>query len=139
MTARIIWLVALLLIAGQVPGFAETIGYAEAIDRLAVACRNDIAKHCKSVNLGGGRMSQCLDRNATGVSAQCRAANTEVRALLAKRIQARALVPRVCDADIRRVCAGVQAGDGNLMECFYKAKANISPQCRQAVSDAGYE
>jgi outer membrane protein OmpA-like peptidoglycan-associated protein len=33
----------------------------------------------------------------------------------------------------------VQVGDGNLLECFYKAKQNVSPQCRQAVADAGYE
>jgi hypothetical protein len=137
--ARIVLAALFSLILGQASAFAETIGYAEAIDRLAASCGKDIAKHCKNVNLGGGRMSQCLDRNATVVSAQCKAANTQVRALLAKRIQARALVPRVCDVDIRRLCAGVQAGDGNLMECFYKAKKNISPQCQQAVSDAGYE
>src|SRR5262249_5138504 len=46
---------------------------------------------------------------------------------------------RVCDVDIRRLCPGVQVGDGNLMECFYKAKANVSAQCRQAVANAGYE
>jgi len=25
------------------------------------------------------------------------------------------------------------------MECFYKAKSNISAQCQRAVADAGYE
>jgi hypothetical protein len=84
-------------------------------------------------------MLQCLDRNAAGVSAGCKAARTEIQVLLATRAQARSLIPRVCDVDIRRFCAGVQPGDGNLMECFYKAKNNISPQCQRAVADAGYE
>jgi outer membrane protein OmpA-like peptidoglycan-associated protein len=48
-------------------------------------------------------------------------------------------VPRVCDADIRRLCSGVQAGDGNLMECFSKAKRSFSAACQTAVADAGYE
>jgi hypothetical protein len=130
-------LAAFLLIAGGACASAQTIGYAGAIDRVSASCRADIQKHCKNVNLGGGRMLQCLD--SSGASPSCRASITAVRVLVAKRAEARALIPRVCDADIRRVCAGVQPGDGNLMECFYKAKRNISPPCQQAVADAGYE
>jgi outer membrane protein OmpA-like peptidoglycan-associated protein len=62
-----------------------------------------------------------------------------MQVLLATRSQARAAVLRVCDADIRRFCPGVQQGDGNLMECFNKAKQNMSSQCRKTVADAGYE
>jgi outer membrane protein OmpA-like peptidoglycan-associated protein len=59
--------------------------------------------------------------------------------MLATRAQARSSVMRICEADGRRLCQGVQQGDGNLMECFYKAKQNFSPQCQQAVADAGYD
>src|SRR3954452_13897187 len=101
-----------LLLASTVPSAAQTIGYAQAIDRLATSCGKDIAKFCKQANLGGGRVMQCLDRSPA--SAQCKATSAEVRSLLATRIAARASVMRVCDADIRRLCAGIQAGDGNL-------------------------
>jgi outer membrane protein OmpA-like peptidoglycan-associated protein len=127
----------LLLFSG--PSNAQTIGYAEAIDQLARSCNNDIAKFCKNANLGGGRVQQCLDQNQAGVSAACKTNLSDLRTLLQKRAAARAAVMRVCDADIRRMCTGVQAGDGNLMECFYKAKRNMSPQCQQTVADAGYE
>ena len=60
-------------------------------------------------------------------------------ALVTTRAQARAAVLRVCDVDIKRLCPGIQSGDGNLMECFYKAKQNISPLCQKTVADAGYE
>jgi hypothetical protein len=40
---------------------AQTVGYAEAVDRLAAACGKDIARLCKQVNLGGGRIQQCLN------------------------------------------------------------------------------
>lgn len=126
---------AALLVAGQAG--AQTIGYAEAVDNLARACGKDIARFCKTANLGGGRMLQCL--GGASVSPGCRASASALRALLEKRAAARAAVPRICDADIRRLCSGVVAGDGNLMECFYKAKRNISAPCQQAVMDAGYE
>src|SRR3954466_1662431 len=73
--------VALFFIAHQAP--AQTIGYAEAIDRLAVACKADIAKFCKTEPLGGGRVQRCLDQ-AT-VSPGCRAASAEVKNLLQRR------------------------------------------------------
>ena len=120
------------------PSFAQTIGYAEAIDQFAVSCRADITKYCKNEPLGGGRVRSCLQRQP-GISAACGGAMTALTALLQKRAAARAAVMRVCDADIKRLCAGIQAGDGNLMECFFKAKARTSAACRQAVADAGYE
>jgi hypothetical protein len=116
---------------------AQTIGYGEAIDRLAVRCGKDIAKFCRTVNLGGGRMQQCLAK--AGVSAQCKATLAEVKVLLQKRADARAAVLRVCDVDIKTYCSGIQPGDGHLMECFMKAQSRMNAQCRRAVVDAGYE
>jgi OOP family OmpA-OmpF porin len=127
--------VALFFIAHQAP--AQTIGYAEAIDRLAVACKADIAKFCKTEPLGGGRVQRCLDQ-AT-VSPGCRAASAEVKNLLQRRAEARAAVPRACDVDSRRLCAGIQSGDGNLLECFHRTRARASAQCQKAITDAGYD
>jgi OOP family OmpA-OmpF porin len=118
---------------------AQTIGYAEAFDHYAVACGNDINKFCGKADLGGGRIQQCLEQNQASVSASCKSTINELRANMQKRSAARASVRRVCDADIRRLCAGIQRGDGNLMECFYKARRNASAQCQRAVADAGYD
>jgi len=121
------------------PVFAQTIGYADALDQLAVACGADIAKYCKNENLGGGRVRGCLLLNQSKVSAPCIGSINALGVLLQKRAAARASVMSVCDVDIKRRCSGIQPGDGNLMECFYKTKENISPPCRQAVADAGFE
>jgi outer membrane protein OmpA-like peptidoglycan-associated protein len=118
---------------------AQTVGYAEAFDHFAVACGADIGKFCKKTDLGGGRMQQCLDQNQAGVSATCKATINELRVNLQKRAAARVAVIRICDADRQRFCAGIQPGDGNLMECFYKARRNMSAQCQRAVADAGYD
>lgn len=118
---------------------AQTVGYADAIGRFAVACGKDIDKLCKKTDLGGGRVQQCLDQNQASVSASCKSTMGELRIQLQKRAAARTAVMRVCDSDIRRLCAGIQAGDGNLMECFYKARRNMNAQCQRAVVDAGYD
>ncbi len=131
-------IIALLAIVGAGPALAQTIGYAAAIDRLAVACGKDIELYCKKINLGGGRVQQCLNQNQAKVSATCRSTQAEVMALLQKRAAARAYVLKACDIDLRRLCPGIQPGDGNLLECFMKAERSASAQCRQAVTDAGY-
>jgi OOP family OmpA-OmpF porin len=131
-------ILAALLVFGASPGMAQTIGYAEAIDRLAKACGKDIDRYCRTANLGGGRVLQCLVQNQSKISGSCRATAVDVGTLLQKREEARANVMKLCDADIRRLCPGVKPGDGNLLECFYKAEKRTSPQCQQAVTDAGY-
>jgi outer membrane protein OmpA-like peptidoglycan-associated protein len=131
--------VAALLFAVAQPAAAQSISYADALGRLGQTCGKDIAAHCKTVNLGGGRMTQCLQKNQAAISASCKASIADMKALLATRATARAAVMKVCDTDIRRLCPGVQQGDGNLMECFYKAKQNASAACRKVVADAGYE
>jgi outer membrane protein OmpA-like peptidoglycan-associated protein len=130
---------AAILLAWSQSTDAQTIGYAEAIDQFALSCSKDIARFCKQTNLGGGRIQRCLDQNQGAVSASCKANLSSLQELLQKRAAARTAVLRVCDADIRRMCTGVQMGDGNLMECFYKAKRSMSAQCQQTVADAGYE
>lgn len=128
---------ALLMLTSSQHVSAQSIGYAQALDRLGSSCGSDINKFCKTLNLGGGRVIQCLESAA--ISGGCRTSIAATKALLTTREQARNSVLRVCDSDIRRVCSGVQQGDGNLMECFYKAKQNISPQCQKVVADAGFE
>jgi OOP family OmpA-OmpF porin len=134
-----ILVVGAIVFAWVSPLNAQAIGYAEAVGLLGINCGKDIDKLCKNTNLGGGRVQQCLEQNQATVLLQCKASVHELSTLLKKRAAARASVARICDADRLRLCSGVQPGDGNLMECFVKAKRNVSAKCRQAVADAGYE
>jgi hypothetical protein len=117
---------------------AQTIGYADAIDRLAVACGKDIQTYCKGLNLGNNRIRNCLTANDAKVSAQCKSGYANAYAMLEKRAAAQASVAKICDRDIQRLCSGVQAGDGNVLECILRAQRTVSAQCNQAVTDAGY-
>ena len=130
---------AVMLLATASSAHAQTIGYADAMGKLGQTCGADIAKFCKTVNLGGGRMIQCLNQNSASVSASCKESVAATTSLLATRARARAAVLKVCAPNIVRACPDVTPGDGNLLDCYMKAKHLFSPQCRQAVADAGYE
>ncbi len=139
MTTRALLVLLFALLANStLPASAQTIGYAEAIDRLAVACGADIKKHCKGVPLGQGGVRNCLIRNQAKNSPRCNSTMADVFRLLEIRAAAQANVARICDADARRLCQGVQPGDGNLLECALKARRAVSAKCNQAITDAGW-
>jgi outer membrane protein OmpA-like peptidoglycan-associated protein len=128
-----------LVMTSTYPARAQTIGYSEALGELGRSCGRDLDKFCSKENLGGGRIADCLEQHWANVSQSCKSATTVVRDLLIKRRDARAAVPRVCERDRLQLCGSVQEGDANLLECFERARQNISAACRQAVLDAGYE
>jgi outer membrane protein OmpA-like peptidoglycan-associated protein len=131
--------VAALFAAATISANAQTIGYADAIDRFAVSCGKDIDKFCKKEPLGGGHIKRCLEQNQAHIAPSCTAAMNGLTALLHKRARARAAVDRVCERDKLRLCNGIEPGDGNLLECFAKVKQNVGAACRQMVADAGYD
>ncbi len=130
---------AVLVAVSAAPSHAQGIGFSEAFQKLAQSCGADIEKYCKTVNLGSGRMMQCLNAKRESVSPACKTNIAAVTTLLTNRAQARAAVPKVCAADIIRACPDVKAGDGNILDCYMKAKHLFTPQCRKTVVDAGYE
>jgi outer membrane protein OmpA-like peptidoglycan-associated protein len=132
-------LAALLLFTCVKPSSAQTIGYAGALGNLAVSCGKDINRFCKTANLGGGQVADCLERHQSRVSRGCRATADEVGALLRKRAAARASVRHVCELDRLQYCGGIQPGDAQILGCMYKSRSVLRPACRQALADSGYE
>lgn len=116
---------------------AQTIGYAQAIDILAKSCGNDILKHCKGVNLGGGRIEACIAEKP-GVSAKCKADLVQVQALLAARAAAQAAVSEICNRDAQQFCKMTKPGKGNILNCLLKAAPSVSANCNAAIDAAGY-
>ena len=130
---------ALLFLIGAIgAASAQTMSYADAISQLAAACRTDLQKYCKGVELGGGRLKACLDGHQAVVSAQCQQTRAQVYASIARRIAAQRDIGEVCSADIERLC-GTSHADAHLVECLLGVTpAVISPQCNQTFTDTGW-
>jgi OmpA-OmpF porin, OOP family len=124
-------------VAAAVPATAQTMSYADAIDQLASACRNDIAKFCKGVPLGP-HLKECFDANQARMSPQCQQTRGIVYASISRRAAAQRNMGDVCSADIARMC-GTSYADAHLVECLLSVSPTaISPQCNQTFTDTGW-
>ncbi|MGA2892795.1 MAG: hypothetical protein ABSE22_07990 [Xanthobacteraceae bacterium] len=130
---------ALLFLVGAVgASSAQTLSFAEAIDQLAAACRTDLQKYCKGVELGGGHLKACLDGHQNVVSPQCQQTRMAVYASISRRIAAQRNIGDICGADIERLC-GTSHADAHLVECLLSVSpAAMSPQCNQTFTDTGW-
>lgn len=119
------------------PAKAQTISYAQAVDELGRACGADIGKYCKNTNLGSG-MGECMTKNMSRVSPNCKATYATAMASLEKRAAAQQAVLGVCASDIKRLCKEYDAGNGRILRCILGAGNKVSAPCGQAVTDAGW-
>jgi hypothetical protein len=126
------------LLGGIGAAAAQTMSYADAVDQLAAACRTDLAKYCRNVELGNGRLRACLDAHQNVVSPRCQQTRIAVYASITRRAAAQRDIGRLCDADIERLC-GTSHADAHLVECLVSiAPTAMSPACSQAFTDTGW-
>jgi hypothetical protein len=50
--------------------------------------------------------------------------------------EALAAVRSACEADAKKLCAGVQPGGGRIIQCLAQHKDEVSDACKQAVIKA---
>lgn len=117
--------------------FAQTMSYADAVTKLADDCGADIQKLCKGLNLGSGRIADCLQQNAAKVSATCKGSLTAVFQSITQREHAQASYSQVCQRDMSKSCDGIK-GDGFILACLVKKEKRVSKECNQVITDAGW-
>ena len=134
------------------------------VSAIRSACRSDYPKVCAGVPTGGAPALQCLEKNKAKLSAGCEkavsaasgggtaapeaaaapaAAGTATAAAPAATvIVLRPLRPReelfvlrsACGADVRSICGGVQPGGGRIVQCLATNAAQLSPACKDVLS-----
>jgi len=134
------------------------------ISAIRSACRSDYPKVCAGVPTGGAPALQCLETNKAKLSAGCEkavsaaggggataaapAAGAAPGAAAAAApaaptvIVLRPMRPReelfvlrsACGADVRSICGGVQPGGGRIVQCLATNAAQISPACKDVLS-----
>jgi hypothetical protein len=131
------------------------------ISAIRSACRSDYPKVCAGVPTGGAPALQCLEKNKAKLSAGCEqavsaasgggaataapaagavpgaaaAAAPAVMVLRPMRPREELLVLRsACGADVRTICGGVPAGGGRIVQCLATNAAQLSPACKDVLS-----
>jgi hypothetical protein len=120
-----------------------SIGVAYAQDRpeqyaaaLKTNCAKELRSQCKGVAEGHGRLLACLYSHENKLSAKCSTTVDGSLERLGAMLGALANVTRVCEADARRLCNGVQPGYGHLIDCLSKARKAVSARCNATLDTA---
>lgn len=115
-TALAVFVLCFLLIAGAEAPAAQG------------PCADDIAKYCKDVKPGGGRLAKCLKDNEKQLSPACKASIEESK----KRVQE---AHRACADDVQKYCKDVKPGQGRIVRCLKEHEKELSPECRAKLTE----
>jgi len=91
-------------------------------------CAEEIAKYCKEVKPGGGRILDCLNEHQKELSVSCRNKLEESKKKLMEAQQA-------CTEDMGKFCKDVQPGRGRILKCLREHTQELSSACRKVTEE----
>ncbi len=115
------------------PGMAQQ----SLTETVANGCKAELEKYCSNVTPGEGRVLACLYAHNDKLSGRCEYALYDAAVQLERAAATLAYVANECGPDVRKLCVGVQAGEGRLLDCLQKDDAKVSSRCKQARKDVG--
>ena len=83
------------------------------------------------------RIADCLQQNASKVSANCKGSLSTVFQSISQREHAQASYEQVCQRDMLKSCSSIK-GDGFILACLLKKEKRVSRDCNQVITDAGW-
>jgi hypothetical protein len=104
--------------------FAGTDAYAQ-VQR--GPCADDIAKFCKDIKPGEGRLAKCIKEHEKELSPACAASIKETRKKLKDAHQA-------CADDVQKFCKDIKPGQGRIVNCLREHQKDLSPACQATMA-----
>jgi hypothetical protein len=89
-------------------------------------CDDDVAKYCKDIQPGRGRIARCLKQHEQELSPACKQHAAEVKR---KGQEFRA----ACEDDVLRLCGDVKAGGGRILHCLKQHEQELTPDCKATM------
>jgi hypothetical protein len=95
------------------------------------ACGGDVAKLCKDVAPGHGRVAACLNEHAADLSPGCKPVAQHIAAKMDERMSMHA----DCADDAQKHCSDVPAGSGRVGLCLGEHAAELSASCKKHLDE----
>jgi hypothetical protein len=92
-------------------------------------CAEDVAKFCKDVQPGGGRLANCLQAHESELSPVCKANHDQAKAKAKEAHEA-------CADDVQKLCKDVKPGEGRIVRCLKDNSDRLSNECRDKLMAA---
>ena len=109
------------------------------VETVAKGCEKELTTYCKDVTPGQGRVLACIYAHSDKLSGQCEYALYDAAAQLERFVAALSYVINECGDDLNKLCSGVPAGNGRLLNCLEKNDSKVSGRCKQALKDVELE
>ena len=103
-----------------------TAGYAYAED--VNPCEGDIAKFCKNVERGEGRILRCLTLSEDKLTPACKKQRVRIKKAVEE-------VQKACADDYAIFCSSLLPGQGRIAECLEKNQKIIAPKCKAILKE----
>lgn len=107
----------------------------DLVNEIEKGCAVEITQFCSQVSPGQGRMLACFYAHEDKLSGTCQFALYDAAAQLERAVSALNYVAGECEEDIMAHCAGVQLGEGRVVDCLQSHGEAVSQSCRQAMND----
>ena len=86
-------------------------------------CSEDMAKYCRDVQPGGGRILKCMQEHENELSPGCKQHVAEMKER-AKEVR------QACSDDVMQFCKDVQPGQGRIASCLKQHENELSADCK---------
>ena len=94
-------------------------------------CQADIKRLCGDVKPGQGRIQACLKEHKDEISPECK----EKIAIAAETLQKKAAeVSAACEGDAKKLCPGIEPGQGRILKCLLQKKTELSDGCSASLN-----
>jgi hypothetical protein len=94
-------------------------------------CSAEIAKFCREVKPGHGRIAVCLNEHPQELSRPCKASVEKVMHQMGSPME----MHKACADDVIRLCGDVPPGTGRVAFCIGEHSAELAPDCKKQVAE----
>ena len=94
-------------------------------------CSAEIAKFCKEVKPGHGRIAVCLNEHPQELSRPCKASVEQVMHQMGSPME----MHKACADDVKKLCGDVPPGTGRVAFCLGEHSAELSADCKKQVAE----
>jgi Golgi apparatus protein 1 len=106
----------------------------KVISKIQASCATDIKSFCSQVTPGEGRLMLCMMAHEDKLSDKCFTTLVDVGDAVELTISSAKRAASVCRPEINTLCAGVEAGGGQIAQCLITNKAKLSGACSAEVA-----
>ena len=90
-------------------------------------CEKDIAKFCKNIEPGEGRLLKCLKLSEEDLTPPCKKQLTQIEKAVEE-------VQNACADDYAIFCSSILPGQGRIAACLEKNQKILTPKCKKNLA-----